>query len=145
MWPGSSTSLRHRVTPRWICLGIVSTGLPRRYGCGIQVRGGTPSEAQYRPNVVHSSPAQSEVLSGFRSQWDIVKTRFVVQRDLLCPFPRALCDFSYSVHLEGGVLTHRIEVPGAPDKSRFVGLYPEREACARSGLGLGVRYGRPWC
>ena len=25
----------HRVTPRYICLGIVSTGLPRRQGCGI--------------------------------------------------------------------------------------------------------------
>ena len=47
-------------------------------------------------------------------------TRFMVQCDLLCPFPRALCDFPYSVHLKRGVLTHRIEVPSVPDKSRFL-------------------------
>ena len=42
-----------------------------------------------------------------------------------------------------GVLTHRTEVPSVPDKSRFVGLYLERVAYARSGLGLGVCYRRP--
>ena len=50
----------------------------------------------------------------------------MVQCDLLCPFPGAMCDFPYSAHLKGGVLTHRVEVPSVPDKSRFVGLYPER-------------------
>ena len=41
------------------------------------------------------------------------------------------------------MLTHRNEVPGNPDKSRFVDLYPEREAYARSRLGFRVRYCRP--
>ena len=100
------------------------------------VRGGTPFEAQYRPNVVHSSPAQPEVVPGFRSQGDIVKARFMVQYDLLCPFPRALCGFPHSVHVERGAHIHRIEVPGIPDESRFVGLYPEREVYARSGWAL---------
>ena len=58
------------------------------------------------------------------------ETRFMVQCDLLYPFPRALCDFPYCVHLKRGVLTHRNEVPSVPDKSRFVGLYLEREAYA---------------
>ena len=69
-----------------------------------------------------------------------MKTRLMVQCDLLCPFPGALCDFPFSVHLKRGVLTHRVEVPSVPDMSWFVGLYPEGEAYARSGLGLGVRY-----
>ena len=64
----------------------------------------------------------------------------MVQYDSLCPFVGALCDFPYSVNLKRGVLTHRVEVPSVPDKSWFVGLYPEREAYARLGLGLGVRY-----
>ena len=59
----------------------------------VYVRGGTPSGTQYRPNVVYSSPAQPEVLPEFGSQRDIVKTRLMVQCDLLCPFPRALYDF----------------------------------------------------
>ena len=67
------------------------------------VRGGTPSETQYRSNVVHPSPARLEILPGFGSQRDIVKTRLMVQCDLLCPFPRALCDFPYSVHLKMGL------------------------------------------
>ena len=62
----------------------------------------------------------------------------MVQCDLLCPFSRALYDFPHTVHLERGVLRHRIEVPSVPDKSRFVGLYPEREEYARAVLGLGV-------
>ena len=62
------------------------------------------------------------------------------QCDLLCPFPGALCDFPCSVYLKREVLTHRVEVSSVPDKSWFAGLYPEREADARSGLGLGVRY-----
>ena len=70
----------------------------------------------------------------------MVKTRLMVQYDLLCPFPGALCDFPYSIHLKRGVLTHRVQVLSVPDKSWFVGLYPEREAYARSGLGPGVRY-----
>ena len=60
----------------------------------------------------------------------------MVQCDLLCPFPRALCDLPYSVHLKRGVLTHRIEVPSVPDKWRFVGLNLEREAYAWSGWAL---------
>ena len=64
----------------------------------------------------------------------------MVQCDLLYPFPGALCDFPYSVHLKKGMLTNRVEVSKVPDKSWFAGLYPEREADARSGLGLGVRY-----
>ena len=65
----------------------------------------------------------------------------MVQCDLLCPFPGALCDLSYSVHLKGGgVFTHRVEVSSVLDKSWFAGLYPEREVDARSGMGLGVRY-----
>ena len=64
----------------------------------------------------------------------------MVQCDLLCPFPRALCDVPSSVYLKEGVLTHRIELPSVPDKLRFVGLYLEREAYARSGLGLRVCY-----
>ena len=71
----------------------------------------------------------------------MVKARLLVQCDLLCPFPGALCDFPYSVHLKwGGMFTHRVEVSSVPDKSWLAGLYPEREADARSGLGLGVRY-----
>ena len=72
-----------------------------------------------------------------------MKTQLMAQWDLLGPFPRALCDFPYSVHLERGVLVQKNEVPSVPDKPRFVGYYPEREAYARSGLGLGVRYRRP--
>ena len=64
----------------------------------------------------------------------------MVQCDLLRPFPGALCDFPYSVRQKRGVLTHRVEVSSVPDKSWFAELYPEREADARSGLGLGVRY-----
>ena len=102
----------------------------------VYVRGGTPPEAQYRPNVVHSSPAQPEVLPGFGSQRDIVKTGLMVQCDLLCLFPRVLGDFPYYIHLERGVLTQRVEVPGIPDKSTFVGLYPEREGLCTVEVGL---------
>ena len=109
----------------------------------IYLRGCTPSKTQYRPNVVHSSPAQPGVLPGFGSRRDILKTRLMVQCDLIFSFPRALCDFPYCVHLKREVLTHRIEVPSVPDKSWFVGPYPEWEVYARSGLGLGVRYRRP--
>ena len=140
MWSESLTSKSHRATPRWVFL--VSQVLGYRVAKAVvYVRGGTPSEAQYR--VVHSSLAQPEAFPGFGSQQDIVKARLMVQCDL-CLFPRALRDFPHSVHLERGVLTHKIEVAGIPDKSRFVGLYPEREAYARSGLDLGVRYCRLW-
>ena len=67
----------------------------------------------------------------------------MVQYDLWSPFVRALCDFPYSVHLKKGVLTHRIKVRSVPDKSRFVGLYLEREVYAWSGLDFRVCYRRP--
>ena len=117
----------HHVIPPMYVLGSQVLGY-RVAKAVVYVRGGTPSEVQYRPNVVHSSPSQPEVLPGFGSQRDIVKARLIVQCDLLCSFPRALCAFRHSVYyLEWGVVTHIIEVPGIPDKSRFIGIYPERE------------------
>ena len=123
----------HRATPRWVCLGIISTGIPRRLGCGICTGGHT----------IRSTLPSQRSTRRTRGAAGHCETRFMVQWDLLCPFPRALCDFPYSVHLKRVMLTHRIEVPSVPDKSRFVGLYLERGANALSGLGLGVCYRRP--
>ena len=104
----------------------------------IYLRGCTPSKTQYRPNVVHSSPAQPGVLPGFGSRRDILKTRLMVQCDLIFSFPRALCDFPYCVHLKREVLTHRIEVPSVPDKSWLFWSLPRVGGICAVGAG-------PWC
>ena len=109
-----------------------------RYMCHVyKLAGGTGPDnlVNFLPNEVRSISRNSDGVGCYGS---------LVYGRLGRPLPMSTERLSHSVHLEGRVLAHEIELAALPDETSFLGFHVEREAHLGCRPGCCVGYGRPW-